>query len=88
MNNFGPAGRQNPSRAAKFDSGVSEPEFAGGTPSPHKKAQGKEAAFLCRPNCEKAFAAAKGGHDVEAEAIAEDYSDDDKGASVGHPWMG
>jgi hypothetical protein len=40
-NNFGPAGRRNPPRAAKFDSGVRKPEFAGGTPSPHKKARGK-----------------------------------------------
>jgi hypothetical protein len=67
---------------------VRKPEFAGGTPSPHKKAQGKEAAFLCRPNSEKAFAAAKGGWDLEAKAVAKDNSDDDKGASVGHSWMG
>jgi hypothetical protein len=87
-NNFGPAGCRNPPRAAKFDGGVREPEFAGGTPSPHKKARGEEAAFLCRPDCEKAFAAAKGGRDVEAEAIAEDDSDDDEGVSVGRPWTG
>jgi hypothetical protein len=89
LNNFGPAGRQNPPRAAKFDhGGVHKLEFAGGTPSPHKRAQGKEAAFLYRPNHEKAFAAAKGGHDIEAKAIAEDDSDDDEGASVGRPWTG
>jgi hypothetical protein len=85
-NNFGPAGRRNPPRAAKFDGGVREPEFAGGTPSPHKKAQGKEASFLYHPNCEKAFATTKGGHDVEAKAITEDDLDYDEGASVGRPW--
>ncbi len=37
-NNFGPAGRRNPPQAAKVDGGVRRPEFAGGTPSPHKKA--------------------------------------------------
>jgi hypothetical protein len=88
LDNFGPAGRRNPPRAAKFNGGVREPEFAGGTPSPHKKAQGKEASFLYRPDRKKAFAAAKGGRDVEAKAIAEDDSDDDEGASVGRPWMG
>jgi hypothetical protein len=87
-NNFGPAGRRNPPRAAKFDGGMHEPEFAGGTPSSHKKAQGKEAAFLCHPNRKKVFATTKGGHNVEAEAVAEDDSDDDKGASVGRPWTG
>ncbi len=65
-----------------------EPEFAGRTPSPHKKARGEEAAFLCRPDREKAFAAAKGGRNVEAEAVAEDDSDDDEGVSVGRPWTG
>ncbi len=60
----------------------------GGTPSPHKKAQGKEASFLYRPNHEKAFAATKGGRNIEAKAVAEDDSDDDEGASVGHPWTG
>ncbi len=88
LNNFGPAGRRNPPRAAKFDGGVRKPEFAGGTPSPHKKAQGKEAAFLCRPNREKALATAKGKRNVKAEAVAKDDSDDDEGASVGRPWMG
>jgi hypothetical protein len=87
-NNFGPARRRNPPRAAKFDGGVCELVFAGGTPSPHKKAQGKEAAFLCRPNREKVFAAAKGGCNVEPEAVAEDDSDNDEGASVGRPWTG
>jgi hypothetical protein len=85
LNNLRTAGRQNPPRAAKFDGGVHEPEFAGGTPSPHKKALGKEAAFLCRPNHEKAFTTAKGGRNVEAKAIAEDDTDDDEGASVGRP---
>ncbi len=82
LNNFGPAGRCNPPRAAKVDSGVHKPEFAGGTPNPHKKAQGKEASCIFHPNRKKASAAAKGGRDVEADAIAEDDSDDDKGASV------
>ncbi len=38
LNNFGPAGRQNPPRTVKFDGGVHEPELAGGTPTPHKGA--------------------------------------------------
>jgi hypothetical protein len=87
-NNFGPAGRQNPPRAAKFDGGLREPEFAGGTPSLHKKARGKKASFLYRPNHEKVFATAKGGRDVEAKAVAKDNSDDDEGASIGRPWTG
>ncbi len=65
-----------------------KPEFAGGTPSPHKKARGKEAAFLCCPDREKAFAAAKGRRDVEAKAVAKDDLDDDEGVSVGRPWTG
>jgi hypothetical protein len=88
LKNFGPAGRQNPPRAAKFDGGVHEPEFAGGTPSPHKKVRGKEASFLYRPNREKAFATAKGGRDVKANAVTKDDSDDEEGASLGCPWMG
>jgi hypothetical protein len=87
-NNFGPAGHRNPPRAAKFDGGVREPEFAGGTLSPHKKAQGKEASFLSCPDCKKAFAAAKGGRDVKAKAVTKDKLDDDKGVSVGRPGMG
>ncbi len=75
-------------RAAKFDGRVHEPEFVGGTPSPHKKARGKEATFLYRPNHEKAFAPTKGRRDAEAKAVAKDDSDDDEGASVRHPWMG
>jgi hypothetical protein len=81
-NNFGPAVHHNPPRAAKVDGGVREPEFAGGTPSPHKKARGEEASFLFRPNCEKATAAAKGGHNVEAKTIAKDDSDDNEGTSA------
>jgi hypothetical protein len=81
-NNFGPAGHYNPPPAAKVDSGVREPEFAGGTPSPHKKARGKEASFLFRLNRKKASATAKGGCDVEAEAVAKDDSDDNKGTSI------
>ncbi len=88
MNNFGPAGRKNSPRAAKFNGGVREPQFVGGTPSPHKKARGKEAVFLCHPHHEKGFTAANGGRNVEAEAFAEDDSDDDEGASVGCPWTG
>jgi hypothetical protein len=38
LNNFRPAGRHDPPHAAKVNSGVREPEFAGGTPNPHKKA--------------------------------------------------
>ncbi len=64
------------------------PEFVGGTPSPHKKGRGKEASFLYRPDCKKAFATAKGGRNVKAKAAAKDNSDDDEGASVGRPWMG
>ncbi len=93
-NNFGPAGRRNPSRAVKLDGGVRESELAGRTPSPPKKVQGKEAPFLFRPD---PFAAAKGERDaeatksvaeddlddIEAEVVAEDNSDDDKGASSG-----
>jgi hypothetical protein len=71
-NNFGPAGHCNPPRAAKVDGGVREPEFAGRSPSPHKKASGKEASFLFCLDRKKASAAAKGGHNVEAEAIAKD----------------
>ncbi len=63
-----------------------EPEFAGGTLSPHKKARGKEASFPYRPNHEKELAAAKGGHNIEAKAVAEDDSDDDEGVRVGRPW--
>ncbi len=37
------------------------------------------------PDREKAFTATKGGHDVKAKAVAEDDSDDNKGASIGHP---
>jgi hypothetical protein len=81
-NNFGPAGRRNSPRAAKVDSRVREPEFIGGTPSPRKKARGKEASFLFRPDRKKASAAAKGGRDVDAEALAKDDSDDEDGASV------
>jgi hypothetical protein len=87
-NNFGPAGHQNPLRAAKFNGGVCKLEFMGGTPSPHKKAQGKEASFLYCPDREKAFAAAKGRRNVEAEAVAKDDSDNDEGASIGRPWTG
>ena len=50
--------------------------------------QGKEASFLYPPDCEKAFAAAKGGCNVKAEAVAKDNSDDDEGTSVGRSWMG
>jgi hypothetical protein len=94
-NNFGPAGHQNSPRAVKFDGRVHELELAGRTPSPHKGARGKEASSLFRPN---PLAAAKGGRDVKAEAIAKDDSDDikakavtednsdgDKGLSVGRP---
>jgi hypothetical protein len=87
LNNFGPVGRRNPPRAAKFDGRVRELEFAGGTPSPHKKVRGKEASFLYRPDHKKAFAAAK-GCDIEAEAVAKDDLDDDEGVSVGRPWTG
>jgi hypothetical protein len=93
-NNFGPAGRQNPSRAVKLDGGVRESELAGGTPSPPKKGRGKEAPFLFRPD---PFATAKGkrdaeatksvakdnSDDVEVEVVAEDNSDDDEGTSGG-----
>jgi hypothetical protein len=93
-NNFEPAGRWNPLHAVKLNGGVRELELAGRTPSPPKKARGKEAPFLVRPD---PFAAAKGEHDaeatksvaeddsddIEAEVIAEDDSDDDKGASGG-----
>ncbi len=72
-NNFGPARRRNPLRAVKLNSGVCKSELAGGTPSPPKKARGKEAPFLFRPG---PFAAAKGGRDAEAKkAVAEDDSD-------------
>jgi hypothetical protein len=94
-NNFGPAGRRNPPGAVKFDGEVCGPQLAGRTPSPHKGAHGKEASSLFCPNL---LAAAKGGHDVEAKAVAEDDSDNvkakalakddsdnDKGASVGRP---
>jgi hypothetical protein len=80
LNNFGPA--TTPPPAAKVDGGVRELEFAGGTPSPHKTARGKEAPFLFRLDRKKASAAAKGGRDVEAEAVAEDDSDDNEGASA------
>ncbi len=76
------AGHCNPPPAAKVVGGVLEPEFAGGTPSPHKKARCKEASFLFRLNCKKASAAAKGGHDVETKAITKDDLDNDEGASV------
>ncbi len=93
-NNFGPAGRRNPSHAVKLDGGVCESELTGGTPSPPKKGRGKEASFLFRPD---PFAAAKGkgdaeatksvaeddSDDVEAEVLAEDDSDEDKGTSGG-----
>jgi hypothetical protein len=94
-NNFGPAGRQNPLGAVKFDGKVRGPQLAGRTPSPHKGAQGKKASSLFRPNL---LAVAKGGRNVEAKAVAEDDSDDvkdkalakddsdnDEGASVGRP---
>jgi hypothetical protein len=94
-NNFGPAGHQNPPGAVKFDGKVRGSQLAGRTPSLHKGAQGKEASSLFRPNL---LAAAKGGRDVEAKAVAEDDSDnveakalakddsdDDKGASIGRP---
>jgi hypothetical protein len=77
-NNFGPAGHRNPPCAAKFNSGVRELEFADGTLSPHKKAQGKKAAFLC----------CQGGCNVEAKAVAEDDWNEDESASVGRPWTG
>ena len=86
-NNFG---RRNPPCAAKFDGGVREPELAGGTPSPRKKAQDKEDLSLDRLDQKKAFAAGKGRHGVNkasnAEAkgfIEEDLDDDD--ASGGSP---
>ncbi len=93
-NNFGPAGHWNPSQAVKLDGGVCESELAGGTLTPPKKARGKEAPFLFRPD---PFATAKGerdaeatksvaeddSDDVEAEVVAEDNSDDDEGASGG-----
>jgi hypothetical protein len=82
LNNFGPAGRCNPPRAAKVDGGVRELEFAGRTPSPNKKAQGKEASFLLHLECKKASTATKGGCNIEAEAVAESDSDNDKGASI------
>jgi hypothetical protein len=88
LDNFGPARRQNPPRAAKFDCGVCKLESAGGTPSPHKKAQGKEAAFLCRPDRKKVFATAKGGRNIEAKAVTKDDLDEDKGTSNGRPWTG
>jgi len=37
-NTFGPAGRQNPPGAVKFDGKVRGPQLAGRTPSPHKGA--------------------------------------------------
>jgi hypothetical protein len=81
-------------RAVKLNSGVCKSELAGGTPSPPKKARGKEAPFLFRPN---PFAVAKGERDakamksvakddsdnVEVEVVAEDDSDNNKGASSG-----
>jgi hypothetical protein len=79
LNNFGPAGHRNPPRTVKFDSGICEPELAGETPSPHKKARGKEASFFFRPN---PFAAAKGKRDVEAKAVAEDDSNDIEAKAV------
>jgi hypothetical protein len=95
LNNFGPAGRRNPPGAVKFDGEVRGPQLAGRTLSPHKGAQGKEASFLFRPNL---LAAAKGGRDGEAKAVAKDDSDtvedkalakddsdDDEGTSVGRP---
>jgi hypothetical protein len=88
LNNFGPAGRQKPLCAAKFDGRVRELEFAGWTPSPHKKVSGKETAFLYPPDREKAFTAAKGRRDVEAEAVAKDDLDNEEGTSVGRPWTG
>jgi hypothetical protein len=93
-NNFGPARSLNPSRTVKLDGGVRQSELAGGTPSPPKKARGKTAPFLFRPD---PFATTKGERDaeatksvaeddlddVEAEVVAEDDSDDDEGASSG-----
>jgi hypothetical protein len=67
---------------------VREPEFAGGTLSPHKKVGGKKASFLYRLDCKKGFATIKSRRDVEAKAVAKDDSDDDKCTSVGRPWTG
>jgi hypothetical protein len=61
---------------------VREPEFTGGTPSPHKKARGEEASFLFRLNRKKASAAAKGGRNIKAKAVAKDDSDNDEGTSI------
>jgi hypothetical protein len=86
-NNFG---RRNPPRAAKFDGGVREPELAGGTPSPRKKARDKEDSSLDRLDQKKAFAAVKGRHsvnnasDAKAEVLVEDDSDNND-ASSGRP---
>jgi hypothetical protein len=85
---LGQPGVETPPRTGTVDGGVRHLEFAGGTPSPHEKAQGKEASFLYRPDRKKAFAAVKGRRDVEAQAVAEDVSDDDEGASVGRSWTG
>jgi hypothetical protein len=94
LNNFG---RQNTPRAAKSDGGVHEPELAGRTRSPHKKARGEEDSSLDRLDREKVFNAAKKRHGIEADAsakddvnaaeakdVVEDDSDDD-GASGGGP---
>ncbi len=80
---MGRPGIKTPPRAAKVDGGVRQPEFAGGSPSPHEKARGKEASFLYRPNRKKVFATVKGGRDIKAKAVAEDDSDDDESTSVG-----
>jgi hypothetical protein len=69
LNNFG---RRNPPRAAKSNGGVHEPELAGGTPSPHKKARGEEDLSLDRLDREKVFTAVKERHGIEANAGAED----------------
>ncbi len=87
LNNFG---RRNPPRAAKFDGGVHEPELAGGTPSPRKKAREEKDSSLDRLNRKKAFTAVKGRHgvndasDAEAKVLFKDDSDDNN-ASGGRP---
>ncbi len=53
-----------------------EPELAGRTSSPCKKAQGEEDSSLNRLDREKVFAAIKGRHGVEANAGAEDNAND------------
>ncbi len=70
------SGSKNLPHAAKSDGGVREPELAGGTPSPRKKARGEEDSSLDRLNREKVFAAVKGRHGVKAGAGAEDNAND------------